>query len=250
MRFSSAIALTAAVAVHAKTIQVAVGENGLSYSPNDIQADQGDIVEFSFFPKVSSPTHLTNSTNQPQNHTVTQSSFADPCHPLSTGGFFSSFVPTAAGTAGSTFSITVNTTKPIWFYCGQGIHCQSGMVGAINAPATGNTLLAFEALAQKANSSTSPDTGVVGGILRVAEANESSTVEIKTVTATVTKVITTGSSTYSTTYSTTYPSTYTEAVTATATSSSALAISTGAANGLVVNGGMAGAVVFAALAML
>lgn len=31
------------------------------------------------------------------------------------------------------FTIPVTDTKPIWFYCSQGKHCQSGMVGVINA---------------------------------------------------------------------------------------------------------------------
>ena len=126
MHFSNAhLSLAALVAstVHVQagaTVQVTVGENDeLLYSPNDITAAVGTAVEFSFFPK---------------NHSVIQSSFADPCHPL-TGGFFSSFVPTTASPSGSTFTIIVNDTTPIWIYCGQTAsnHCQSGMVAAINA---------------------------------------------------------------------------------------------------------------------
>jgi hypothetical protein len=30
------------------------------------------------------------------------------------------------------FSILVNDTKPIWYYCATGKHCQSGMTGVIN----------------------------------------------------------------------------------------------------------------------
>ncbi|KAH8589308.1 Cupredoxin, partial [Bisporella sp. PMI_857] len=111
--------------------QVKVGANNLTYTPSNIIAAPGTKIEFSFFPK---------------NHTVTQSSFSDPCHPLA-GGFFSGFVPTQPAAAGSSsFTITVNDTKPIWFYCSQtaGDHCQKGMVGSINAPKTGNrTLEAF-----------------------------------------------------------------------------------------------------------
>jgi len=57
----------------------------------------------------------------------------DPCHPLA-GGFFSGFTPTASSSEESTTTwiITVNSTKPIWVYCAQGNHCQSGMVAAIN----------------------------------------------------------------------------------------------------------------------
>lgn len=31
------------------------------------------------------------------------------------------------------YSIEINDTRPIWFYCSQGRHCQQGMVGVINA---------------------------------------------------------------------------------------------------------------------
>jgi len=35
-----------------------------------------------------------------------------------------------------TFTITINNTSPLWFYCAQAKHCQSGMVMAINVNAT------------------------------------------------------------------------------------------------------------------
>jgi len=38
-----------------------------------------------------------------------------------------------------TFTITVNGTGPEWFYCSQAMHCQSGMVFAIN-PTSEKTL--------------------------------------------------------------------------------------------------------------
>lgn len=105
-------------------------------------------------------------TNSLQNHTVTQSSFKDPCHPLE-GGFFSGFVPTTQSPSSTTFTVTVTDSKPIWFYCSQttGNHCQAGMVGAINAPTTGNTLEAFIELAAQADTSTAPEGGAVGGVL-------------------------------------------------------------------------------------
>jgi plastocyanin len=127
MHFSNALfSLVALVAstVHAQagtTVQVTVGANGaLAFSPNAITAAVGTAVQFSFFPK---------------NHSVIQSSFANPCHPLAGGGFFSTFVPTTASPSGTTFTIVVNNTSPMWIYCGQttGNHCQSGMVAAINA---------------------------------------------------------------------------------------------------------------------
>jgi hypothetical protein len=215
-------------------------------------------------PSTSSPAKLT----QLQNHTVTQSSFADPCHPLNTNGvfngFFSGFVPTASSPSGSTFTIIVNDTNPIWFYCAQttGNHCQSGMVGSINAPTTGNkTLAAFEALAKVAGTSSTPP-NVAGGILKIASNSTSGSGSVSTVTSevttTVVKTVTAQSSTYTTTYGTTYASTFTTAAAETSgsstssstTSSSTSKPSSGAAANVAVNGGMAGAVLVAALAML
>ncbi|PVH74184.1 Cupredoxin [Cadophora sp. DSE1049] len=268
MYFSSTVVALAAVVATATaqegtTIQVTVGKGGLVYSPNNIRAEVGTNIEFSFFPK---------------NHTVTQSSFKDPCHPLE-NGFFSSFVPTANSPSGSTFTITVKDTKPIWLYCGQGNHCQTGMVAAINAPQTGNTFEAFALLAKNATASTSPPGGAAGGILKLADGSESSSASASgsgaatgfstisstrtvqtTVTATVTAVVTQDESTYTTTYPSTYGTTYTTAlpqttvaisVVGTGTSASVSPSSTGnSAAGLAVNGGMAGAVLLAGLAML
>lgn len=57
--------------------------------------------------------------------------------PNLTTAFYSGFMPTNAsvGTTANvlTYTIRVMDTKPVWFYCGQAKHCQSGMVGAINA---------------------------------------------------------------------------------------------------------------------
>lgn len=100
---------------------VDVGLGGLTYTPNNITEPPGTIVQFNF---------------RSANHSVVQSSFDDPCHPLANGGGFSSgFVPVAQTGPGVLFDIVVPDTKPIWFYCAQTTksHCQSGMVGSINA---------------------------------------------------------------------------------------------------------------------
>lgn len=185
MRYSTAFAGLAALAasvVNAQdgwTIQVQVGADGLSYTPNDIKAAVGTKVEFIFNPK---------------NHTVTQSSFADPCHALP-GGFFSGFVPTTETPSSTSFTITVADTKPIWFYCSQtvGTHCQKGMVGAINAPAVGNTLAKFVALASNATTSTFPPGGEAGGLLHTGSSSNSNSSSVVTSTVTETTV---GYSTY------------------------------------------------------
>lgn len=151
-------AAPAAVTATSSPFKVKVGADGLTYTPSNIVADVGTQIEFEFFPK---------------NHTVTQSSFKDPCHPLSSGGFFSGFVPTALSPSNTSFTITVENKTPIWFYCSQtvGTHCQKGMVGAINAPTTGNTLDAFILLASNASQSTFPSGGAAGGVLQVGNSS-------------------------------------------------------------------------------
>jgi plastocyanin len=62
---------------------VTVGQNGLTYTPSSATAAIGDTVQFNYFPV---------------NHTVTQSTFKNPCAPLVNGtvkGFSSGFVPSA-----------------------------------------------------------------------------------------------------------------------------------------------------------
>lgn len=53
MHFSTAFVVAASAAlVQAATIEVQVGNGALTFVPNDIKANIGDVVEFSFFPKV------------------------------------------------------------------------------------------------------------------------------------------------------------------------------------------------------
>jgi len=147
---------TASVAVHTVT----VGANGaLAFSPNNLTAAVGEIVEFVFYP---------------QKHSVAQSSFAAPCTPFSNGtSFFSGGMSTTSGTNPNTFQITINSTAPIWFYCAFPTHCESGMAGVINQVAgSPNTLDAYVAAAANANG-TAP-TVVQGGIVGAALSASSS----------------------------------------------------------------------------
>jgi len=193
-------AAPAAVTATSSPFKVKVGADGLTYTPSNIIAEVGTQIEFDFFPK---------------NHTVTQSSFKDPCHPLSSGGFFSGFVPTKDSPSSTTFTITVKDKKPIWFYCSQtvGNHCQKGMVGAINAPATGNTLDAFILLASNATQSTAPPGGAAGGVLQVGSGNGNLSISSSAASTSYTTSVTTSAESTSaivTTYSsasTTYAST-------------------------------------------
>jgi len=62
------------------------------------------------------------------------------------------------------FNMTVPSTDPLWFYCAQAMHCESGMVFAVNPPTSGNkTFTAFQASAKNQSSTTEPTTGQQGG---------------------------------------------------------------------------------------
>ncbi|KAH6918700.1 hypothetical protein BKA70DRAFT_1366851 [Coprinopsis sp. MPI-PUGE-AT-0042] len=115
----------------ATTHTVIVGDGGLTFTPSNIKANRGDKVVFEFAAK---------------NHTVTQSSFSDPCSPIAGGtGFDSGYQAVTAGLARPKYEITINGTEPVWAYCAQG----AGMVFAVNAPDSGErTFSAFEALAK------------------------------------------------------------------------------------------------------
>lgn len=88
-----------------KTTKVEVGKNGLSYSPSTIMAAKGDMVEFEFYPGVSS--HRGAERNCPlndisQNHSVVEATYDNPCMPKD-GGIFSGFFPTTQDEAVSAF---------------------------------------------------------------------------------------------------------------------------------------------------
>lgn len=100
-----------------------------------------------------------------KNHTVTQSSFGEPCEKLKNSygnlvGFDSGFHPVSNTTTSDfpTFEITVNDTNPIWGYCRQQAanfsHCGVGMVFSINAnPFSDKSFEAFQLNAVHLNGS-------------------------------------------------------------------------------------------------
>ncbi|KAK3985194.1 hypothetical protein QBC44DRAFT_251076 [Cladorrhinum sp. PSN332] len=139
-----------------REILVDVGKNGLTFEPNNIIELPRTRVKFSF---------------NPRNHSVVQSSFDNPCQPIGPGGFSSGHIPVANSPSGVFFDVIIPDTKPLWFYCGQtnGNHCQSGMVGSINAPAAGErTLAAYVAKAKAAPPpSTIPAFAPLGGTVSV-----------------------------------------------------------------------------------
>lgn len=139
---ASAMASAALAAEH--TVSVSDKSGALTFTPDTVQAAQGDSVVFHFWPK---------------NHSVAQSTFAKPCEPMA-NGMWSGFVPTTdtAKAASTSYTFQVkNASAPIWFYCSQGKHCQGGMVGVINPPASGpNTIDAFKKAATAATDNVSP----------------------------------------------------------------------------------------------
>ncbi|KAL2006834.1 hypothetical protein VTN00DRAFT_9502 [Thermoascus crustaceus] len=131
---------------------VQVGMNGsLAFSPNQLQVNPGEMVQFQFHPK---------------NHSVVQSTFDNPCTPMAESmpnmtGFRSGFMPVAAdATELPVFTMMVNDTKPMWMYCSQATHCQKGMVMAINvAPGSKKSFEAFRSLAMSSSSSSTGSSG-------------------------------------------------------------------------------------------
>ncbi|KDQ19389.1 hypothetical protein BOTBODRAFT_170493 [Botryobasidium botryosum FD-172 SS1] len=127
MMFSAALlsllALPFAAAQTSHAVTVGAGGK-LVYDPTNITAAAGDSIVFTFA----------------GTHTATESTFSNPCSPMSNG---------FAGTSSSSpFTIQVNDTNPIWVYCAVPGHCSAGMVFSVNAPTTGtNTYAAFKQIA-------------------------------------------------------------------------------------------------------
>jgi plastocyanin len=164
------------------TQSVDVGESGFTFNPDTIHVPAGGVVEFHFYPG---------------DHSVAQAAFNNPCHPMSDTSFFSGFMASARD-GKPVWSLTVNDTNPIWFYCGQVGHCQAGMVGVIN-PSGSDTLDSFKSAASSANGQSVPATAQ-GGILGTPSAAQTTTTSSsKTTTsggsATTSSMTTTTSST-------------------------------------------------------
>jgi plastocyanin len=157
MKFAAALvaALASVLPVLGANITVIVGANStgspaLVFNPQVITANVGDIINFEF---------------HGGNHTVTQSSFANPCTQqfntvTQQNGFTSPFMPfdAASGQIGVFTLEVTQTANPIWFFCARVPHCHSGMYGAINPPTTGAKT--FAAFAASVPNSAEPGFGV------------------------------------------------------------------------------------------
>lgn len=112
-RFTTLALLGVAQAVnHA----IVVGPD-FKFHPNGVTAAEGDTVSFQIH----------------EDHNVQESTFNNPCQDMS-GGFSSGGSFHGADVNPNLFIVTINSTDPIWVYCGEEGHCQAGMVFAINAP--------------------------------------------------------------------------------------------------------------------
>jgi len=147
MKFASALALFAIAAlpsVLAENITVTVGQGGNTFTPSNVTAKVGDLVLFRFVAG---------------NHSVTQAPFAQPCtqawlDDTKAPGIDTGFVP-ANSTENPVVQVRIDSTQPIWLFCQQAKHCNSGMVMVINPPADGSKTLEK----YKTNAATAPIPG-------------------------------------------------------------------------------------------
>lgn len=159
MQYSTVFLAALLSLANAKVIPVEVGAvNGTAaqkFFPEKITAVPGDMIQFQF---------------RANNHTVTQSNFDNPCEPIAlhsnTTGVYSGFMPVTPQQASiPVFTVMVNDTKPLWFYCSQGRHCQNGMVMVVNENTAANSsrsLEQFKVLAGQATQNL-PGTAVTSG---------------------------------------------------------------------------------------
>ncbi|TVY46964.1 putative GPI-anchored cupredoxin [Lachnellula occidentalis] len=124
---------TTSTSAPAATHTVSVGADGFNFSPSQVFANVGDIIEYRFYP---------------QNHSVARAAFgSNPCIPYEdTGpgrvGFWSGFRPVALVLSNPPiYSLPINDTDPVFFYCSAPGACLEGMVGVVNP----NSSWTFEA---------------------------------------------------------------------------------------------------------
>lgn len=97
---ATAVLAGASTVVNGATIRIDVGRDGaLAFNPSTVTAMVGDVLEYHFFAN---------------NHSVVQGAFDTPCAPVTSGGFFSGFMPTS----GSGENVSA-ATGSCWNECGQ-----------------------------------------------------------------------------------------------------------------------------------
>lgn len=112
------------------THMVTVGDGGSFYDPPTVAAGLNDIISFVFTGEGS--------------HSVTQSTYSDPCTPLP-GGFNSGLYTLSNSSQLNEAPVwnlqITDDVDPIYFFCTNThpvSHCGSGMVGVINPPSQAN----------------------------------------------------------------------------------------------------------------
>ncbi|KAI8723567.1 Phytocyanin domain-containing protein [Fusarium sp. LHS14.1] len=157
---SSTLLFSLIPAAYAAVHKVKVGDGGLTFSPADLKAAVGDTVEFHFYKGT---------------HSVAQSSFDKPCEPLNSTSFFSGDFSVSDAVSDEVFTITVDASTPIWYYCAVQGHCQGGMVGVINAPSSGQrTLAAYKKAAADVDETVEPSSTGGGELGPAATASSGS----------------------------------------------------------------------------
>ncbi|KAJ4294415.1 hypothetical protein N0V90_008105 [Kalmusia sp. IMI 367209] len=146
--YARAILLAAIAATFGKAEvhTIDVGEDGLEFEPKTINPKKGDTVIFHLYPQ----------------HNVVSTSFNSPCVSSDNGFFSGPFGQTDNGK--KKFVVNVTSEDPVWYYCAVQKHCQNGMVGAWNAPTSGNTIDAFADAAKNVGQSSTPSS-IKGGEL-------------------------------------------------------------------------------------
>ncbi|EKJ76763.1 hypothetical protein FPSE_02949 [Fusarium pseudograminearum CS3096] len=154
MQFSQIAIVALATVAQAVDVQVvAVGRNGatnatgLKFWPEKITAEPGTMVQFQFWTG---------------NHTVTQSTFDDPCMPIgnvnpSVEGVYSGYMPVAASMSKGmipTYTITIKDKKPMWLFCSKAQHCQGGMSMVINEDSSSNSTKTLTGYKEKCKGTT------------------------------------------------------------------------------------------------
>lgn len=145
--------LALATGAIATTFTVQVGQSGDTFSPATVTAAVGDIVTFQFDGE----------------HDVASSAFGSPC--TADNNIYSGMMSTGE------FSVKINSTDPIWYFCSVSHHCQVGMVGVINPPSSGDTLNSYKSAAQGTSSSSGGNAvagGIVGGASLFGESGSAS----------------------------------------------------------------------------
>ncbi|KAK9382364.1 Cupredoxin [Kockiozyma suomiensis] len=150
-------------AVSAYTVHnVTVGDMGFTFTPDTITAKTGDYVRFTF---------------ESGTHAVAQATYDGPCSPYKdnsddgTDGLFSGMITYSTTFDVPEYVIHINNTDPIWFYCPEAYHCQSGMTGVIN-PGKNQNLDTFTSLAEQQSTNTQPS--VIVGNTTIGDSDESS----------------------------------------------------------------------------